>query len=86
MGKSSTAHIGHGLLANVHTVATLVSDFTENQESRALSYIEVRKSQGIVRIDADGFAKPASQLSVSDAIGLLDLNPARSHGPDRRQP
>jgi hypothetical protein len=60
------------------------SNHSENQESRALSYIEVRKSQGIIRIDEQGYAKPASQLSVSDAIGLLDLNPARSHGPDRR--
>lgn len=65
-------------------MATLGSDFTENQESRALSYIEVRKNQGVVRIDEQGYAKPASQLSISEAIGLLELNPARSHGPLRR--
>ena len=58
--------------------------FSDSQLIRAHIYIDVRSSQNVTRLDADGNAHAANVLSIDEAIKLLDIDKARVRNQARR--
>ena len=60
------------------------SERSEQVLMRAQAYLDVRKSQNIVQVNANGHPVPASTLGIEEAASLLQIASGRSFIPNRK--
>jgi hypothetical protein len=74
VGKPGATRDRNGLHDHSDKMVAVVNDYSEQQVDRARSYIAVRESQNITRIDENGRPHRASSQSIDEVVSLLNLD------------